>query len=195
MKKPFLFLWIFLLNYLSAFSQNEFSEFNRDANRTGKTAMLVLGSWGIANAAVGGIGMIHSSGESYYFNQMSLIWGAINISIAASGYIGMKKGPPEFSLTETIRRHYASEKIYMINAALDLVYMAAGAYCIQRGNAEPTHYDLYNGYGKSLLLQGGGLFVFDCVNTLINLRKGKQLYKILEALRFNGKTAAIFWHF
>jgi hypothetical protein len=79
-----------------------------------------------------------------------------------------------------------------VNAALDLVYLSAGAYCLQKATNDSKK-DLYNGYGKSLLLQGGGLLIFDVTMSIINIGHGKKLYKILNRFQVSGKSVSAVW--
>jgi len=152
--------------------------------------MMVLGSWGTVNIITGTVGVVSTGGEEKYFHQMNLIWGATNFLIAAPSYFGMKNRGMRLSLAETVRQQSASEKIYLFNAGLDLAYITAGAYCIQKANNDSKH-DLYKGYGKSLVMQGGGLLIFDVTMSLINISKGKKMYKILNGLQFSGNSVGL----
>lgn len=190
--KPVLFLFSALLIFQSVFSQNSFEQFNSERSRITKNGMLVLGSWGAANIIAGTIGVASSNGEAKYFHQMNLIWGATNFLIAAPSYFSLKRRALNLSLSETARQQSSVEKIYFLNAGLDLVYITAGAYCIQKGNNDSKH-DLYKGYGKSLLLQGGGLLIFDVTMSLIHVNHGKRLYKFLNSVQLTGNSAGIIW--
>jgi hypothetical protein len=190
--KPVLFLFSALLIFQSAICQNNFEQFNSERSRITKNGMLVLGSWGAANIIAGTIGIASTNGEAKYFHQMNLIWGAANFLIAAPSYFSLKRRALNLSLSETARQQSSIEKIYFLNAGLDLVYITAGAYCIQKGNNDSKH-DLYKGYGKSLLLQGGGLLIFDVTMSLIHVNHGKKLYKFLNSVQLAGNSAGITW--
>ncbi|MBS1947090.1 MAG: hypothetical protein JST47_04940 [Bacteroidetes bacterium] len=190
--KSFVFLSVALCFFYSAFCQNEFDEFNIERLNATKHAMLVLGSWGAVNVVEGTIGIATTNGEAKYFHQMNLIWGATNFLIAAPSYFGMKRSASGLSPAETVKQQSTIEKIYLFNAGLDLVYITAGAYCIQKGNNDSRH-DLYTGYGKSLILQGAGLLLFDASMSLIHAHHGKKLYKILSSLQFSGNSVGMIW--
>jgi len=155
--------------------------------------MFVLGSWGLANTVVGAVGMARGSGENYYFHQMNLIWGTVNLAIAGSNLL-LVRAPAHDIIAQAIRDQQATEKIFLFNAGLDLVYLTAGAYCLERAKHDRQP-QKYNGYGKSLLLQGGGLLIFDITEYLLHRSDGKKLNQLLEHVEFTGNSAAIVWRF
>ncbi len=177
---------------VSVFSQSVLNQFNAERIGITKNAMIVLGSWGTANLAAGAIGLASSHGEAKYFYQMNLIWGAANLLIAAPTYFSLKHSNADEPLPETIKQQSGIEKTFLVNAALDLVYLSAGAYCLQKATNDSKK-DLYNGYGKSLLLQGGGLLIFDVTMSIINIGHGKKLYKILNRFQVSGKSVSAVW--
>lgn len=156
--------------------------------------MLVLGAWGAANTVVGAIGLATAEGETKYFHQMNLIWGVANFAIAASGYIGSRKRGANLTPSQSAKQQSAIEKTFLVNGALDLVYITAGLYCLEKGNTASNR-DRYKGYGKSLLLQGGGLLIFDAVMYFTHVTHGKVLYQLLDKIQFSGTAAAIIWRF
>jgi len=156
--------------------------------------MLVLGGWGAANTIVGAIGLATADGEEKYFHQMNLIWGVTNFAIAGATYIGLRKREINLSASQSARQQSGIEKTFLINGGLDLVYITAGLYCLEKGNTVSNH-DRYKGYGKSLLLQGGGLLLFDAVMYFINTKHGKALYRLLDKVQFSGSSAALVWRF
>jgi hypothetical protein len=176
--------------FKSAFCQVNFQPYNAARIKMTENAMLVLGSWGGANLIAGGIGMASSEGESKYFHQMNLIWGAANLLIAVPTYLSLRKRGSDLSLAETMKAQSAIEKTFLFNTGLDLLYITAGAYCLEKANNDSKR-DLYKGYGKSLVLQGSGLLVFDVFMSMIHIHHGKNLYKLLSALQISGNRAAV----
>ena len=189
MKSIILFVLTVSLS-INVFSQARLKQFNEERIGITRNGMLVLGSWGTANIIAGAIGQSSSNSETKYFHQMNLIWGAVNLAIAAPTFFILSRKNANLSLAETIRQQANIEKTFLFNAGLDLVYMSGGLYCIQRGNNDSKH-DLYKGYGKSLLLQGGGLLLFDITMYLINISQGKKLYKILSSIQFSGNSIGL----
>jgi len=178
---------------MTSFSQmSSLPQFNTERTGITKTGMLVLSSWGAVNIVVGSIGQSSSDKETKYFHQMNLIWGAINLAIAAPTYFSLNRKSQNLSLAESVKQQSIIEKTFLFNAGLDLVYMTSGLYCIEKGNNDSKR-DLYKGYGKSLLLQGGGLLLFDITMYLTNVHHGKKLYKILSSVQVSGNSAGLVW--
>src|ERR1039457_5255195 len=184
MKAFILFATIVLIN-VRTFSQINLQQFNSERIAITKSGMLVLGSWGAANVIAGAIGQSSSNRETKYFNQMNLIWGAVNFAIAAPTYFSLKKQRTDLSLSESVKQQSNIEKTFLFNAGLDLVYITSGMYCIAKADNDSKH-DLYRGYGKSLLVQGCGLLLFDVSMYLLHVHHGKQLYKILNSVQISG---------
>ena len=185
-------LLLFVVRF--AFSQSELPEFNKERIRITRSGMMVLGAWGAANTIVGAIGLATANGEAKYFHQMNLIWGVTNFAIAVPGYIGARKRESNLSTSQSVKQQSGIEKTFLINGGLDLVYITAGLYCLEKGNTASNR-DRYKGYGKSLLLQGGGLLIFDAVMYFTHVAHGKVLYQILDKVQVSGSSAAIVWRF
>jgi uncharacterized protein DUF6992 len=177
-----------------AFSQNELSHFNKEQIRITRNGMMVLGAWGAANTVAGAIGLASANGEAKYFHQMNLIWGVTNFAIAGATYIGLKKKETKLSASQSAKQQSGIEKTFLINGGLDLVYITAGLYCLEKKKTA-SNPDRYKGYGNSLLLQGGGLLLFDAVMYFTHVTHGKALYQLLDKLQFSGNSAAVVWHF
>lgn len=155
--------WIIVLLmmhiYVEAPAQT-LEDFYRKSANTNQTAMYILGSWAVGNMLIGGIGMSQTSGDTRYFHQMNLMWNTVNMGIAAFGLIS---GAPGFSNSAdlVISNHRKMENLYLINSGLDLIYIAAGGYMLHRSKSSVKRADMLEGYGKSVILQGGFLLVFD----------------------------------
>lgn len=186
--------FLLLLAACSAFSQNELTQFNNERVSITRKGMMVLGGWGAANTIAGAIGLATADGETKYFHQMNLIWGVANFAIAGAGYFGARKRNTNLSVSQSVKQQSGIEKTFLINGGLDLVYITAGLYCLEKGNTASNR-DRYKGYGKSLLLQGGGLLLFDAVMYFTHVTHGKALYKMLDKVQFSGNSAAILWRF
>ena len=181
-----------LLFSTTTFAQFNLQEFNNERTGITKNGLLVLSSWGAANIIVGAIGQSSSDKETKYFHQMNLIWGAVNLAIAAPAFFSLNRKGQNLSLAESVKQQSNIEKTFLFNAGLDLVYITSGLYCNEKANNDSKH-DLYKGYGKSLLVQGGGLLLFDVAMYLIHVHHGKQLYKILSCVQVSGNSAGLVW--
>lgn len=188
-----LIILLLLVSLVSTvFSQTELQSFNKNRIRITRNGMFVLGSWGVANTITGAIGLATADGEAKYFHQMNLIWGVTNFAIAGATFFSLKKRQTDISLFQSLKEQTGIEKTFLINGGLDLVYISAGIYCLEKANNSLKR-DKYKGYGKSLLLQGGGLLLFDAIMYFINVSQGKLLYKLLDKVQFSGDSAGITW--
>lgn len=132
-----------------------------------QNGMKVLGGWALANLAGSGYMMSRTSGWQYRFHQMNVFWNVVNLGIAAGGYFGAggQGNPSAFEVYES----YADfGKILLLNAGLDIAYITAGFFLQERSKNVSKRSDMYKGYGKSLILQGGFLLVFDAALYWIN---------------------------
>ena len=128
----------------------------------------MLGFWAVMNITTGAIGWANGTGSNKYFHQMNLFWNTVNLSIAGFALINnystdfLAMGPDEL-----LDRHLKIERLYLINAGLDILYMGTGAFLKLLSRSREKNKALLKGYGQSIILQGGFLFIFDAVMYLI----------------------------
>lgn len=155
----------------------EFNEIRLDYNQKG---MLILGSWAMGNMIWGGIGASQTSGEVKAFHQMNLYWNTVNLAIAGFGYWQATKEIPTGDFWQTIEAQQKIEKILLFNAALDLGYMAGGLYLQERGLRKDN--ERLVGFGKSVILQGAFLLVFDGIMYGFHATHAKELPTLVQNL-------------
>ncbi|MFN3952284.1 MAG: DUF6992 family protein [Thermaurantimonas sp.] len=129
--------------------------------RTSKNNMLILGGWALANIGTGIYGNLTSTGSTKYFHQMNVGWNAVNLGIAAAGYLLTRplKDPDLYDLTQ---RLIGIENSLMLNTGLDFAYITAGIAMRSLANSENSgNPDRLRGFGSSLILQGAFLAIFD----------------------------------
>jgi len=177
-----------------AFSQSDLLlDFNQTRLNKQKTAMTILGTWAVGNIAVGSILSSRQEGEIKYFNQMNAGWNAVNLVIAGLGYYGvMKMDASGLDMYSSIQEQYKIQKVLLFNAGLDVGYMLGGAYLIERSknvtaNKNPER---LKGFGKSILLQGGFLFVFDLTAYFVLAADNENLQPLLS-----GDGIGLLWKF
>jgi len=132
-----------------------------------KNGMIVLGTWATLNLISGSAGYFLSAKNTKYFHQMNAGWNIVNLGIA--GFALYNLGQSDASLTgysESVSELRNLDKILLFNAGLDFGYMAAGAWLWERGLRKDS--ERLEGYGKSLILQGGFLLAFDLVLYLLH---------------------------
>lgn len=90
------------------------------------------------------------------------IWGAIDAALAAFGINGANRKEERLALgelTETDEQKEARNlwRILLINAVLDVTYVAGGVWVVQRFKTRADR----RGMGAGIILQGLWLFLFD----------------------------------
>jgi hypothetical protein len=173
MKKKLLVL-LFLSVPLILFSQGDYHHFFSKSMSVNNAGMYVLGGWAVANLATGAAGWNRTTGSTMYFHQMNFFWNTINLGIAGFAlYSAAQMEPMRMSYQELMNEHIRYENLYLINAGLDVLYVGTG-FLLRHLSANSTRRaDLLMGYGNSVILQGGFLFLFDGVMYLV--QHGRQV--------------------
>lgn len=131
--------------------------------------LAVLAAWVIANLAGSGYAVAHTDRrtEAHHFHFMNVAWALVNAGIAAWGIVMLRRlPPPGWSLAAEAGAHRHDETLFLINTGLDVLYIAVGLW-LRRRAADPEAGNSVRlaGFGRSVLLQGGFLFVFDLAVT------------------------------
>lgn len=156
-----LLFFLFSVVYLQAQSYEDFYTQSLDINKSG---MYFLGGWALANIATGTYGWIRYDGEKKYFHQMNAAWNVVNAGIAVYALFDIAGTDiSALSTDEMMRKHIRSENLFLINAGLDILYMAGGAWMIHAAGRNEKRHNMLKGYGQSVILQGAFLFLFDLV--------------------------------
>jgi hypothetical protein len=138
---------------------SDFYQKTLDINTTG---MVILGSWAAGNIITGAIGWSRTSGETMYMHQMNLFWNCVNLTIAGIGlYSNISADPLMMSGPDMLQEHIKYERIYLINAGLDILYMGGGLALRHYSSRSDKRSEMLAGYGKSVIIQGAFLLIFD----------------------------------
>ncbi len=204
MKNVFLFFLIILTKVTVSQNDSLIKQFETGKNKITKNGMIVLSSWAGANLIVGAVG--YGISKDYYekeFHLMNASWGAINLAIALPGLIGKTK--PANSLYDLQRKQTNTEKLFLANAMLDVVYVSGGFYLKEKAKnqistgTEPNYkQQRLDAFGNSIILQGAGLFVFDVFMTVLtNQHRKKRLDPFLQktSFSFSGNYAKFTYSF
>jgi hypothetical protein len=161
--------------------------FQHSRNDINQTAMLVLGSWAAGNILIGTYGSIKAKGEAKYFHQFNAMWNVVNLGIAAFGYFNaVNSDPASMTNVEIIKDFNSLQNFLLLNAGLDVAYIATGLYLKERAKNSSSSERL-RGYGNSLLLQGGFLLAFDVAMFFIHQNNASiNLYPHLESMLAGG---------
>ncbi len=185
--KKLILLTAITISTSNAFSQSQpdLNAYNRQKNKITKNGMKVLAGWSAANVIYSAIATGQTTGTSRYFHQMNVMWGGINLGIAALGYMGAKN-KDGMSLMESLRKHAGVEKTYLFNAGLDLGYIASGFYLKERAKSTTKNRQKLKGYGESVILQGAALLLLDGVMFTLHNKHGKKLYKMIDMVQIGA---------
>jgi hypothetical protein len=159
-------------------------EFNQERVQTDCKLMLSLGSWSVVNIMGSGIAWGTTKDEqSKYFHQMNVTWNIVNLGLAIPGYIKARKSEVHLGFKESLIEQQRTEKAFLFNTALDLSYMSAGLLLRSEAKSNLEKEAQFRGFGNSLLLQGGFLFLFDLTAYVIHHQHQKRaLYPIFDRL-------------
>lgn len=163
--KKYLIALIFLIiaNYM-AWAQSGYQNFHETSVKVNQTGMVVLGSWAVVNIAVGAAGWSKYNGSAMRFHQMNLFWNTVNLSIAGFAFYNyLQNSGAVLTPDEIMQEHLKAEKLYMVNAGLDVLYIGTGFLLRHLSARKEKNKDILLGYGNSILLQGSFLLVFDAV--------------------------------
>jgi hypothetical protein len=168
--------------------QTQFKDFGETYRQTNQTGMWILGSWAVGNMLAGGIGMAtQPHNEAYYFHQMNAAWNIVNLGLAGMGlYQVYTLDVDGLTWQTTLKNHHQIQKLLLVNAGLDVAYIMAGLYLIEKSHNTTNLPERLSGYGKSLLVQGSFLLLFDVSMVLVHQGNGKKMHNLLEKVQFTG---------
>ena len=148
--------------------------FNSERQHIDQQLMIGLGTWAVSNFTLSGYGWATAStSQEKYFHQMNVMWNTVNLALAVPGYIRSKNANLGLNEVQTLAEQRKTQKIFLVNSALDLGYMASGFVLKQQNSTNPNKEAQLQGYGNSLLLQGGFLLLFDLSAYWIHQHHGR----------------------
>jgi len=145
-----------------------------------KTGIIILTSWAGLNILTGISGNFRYQNESKYFFQMNAAWNVVNLGIAAFGFVGIANAVLEVDASNMFQEMEKFDRILLINVGLDVFYISIGSYLLSAGLK--NNRVRFIGYGRSIILQGGFLFLFDLILFLVHSPNTKSLYQITEKI-------------
>lgn len=192
-----LFLALLLIPISQLIAQENISDslmsFHKSRMSINETAMLVIGGWAAGNILIGTYGNFKASGEAKYFHQFNAMWNVVNLGISAFGYFNaVNSDPTSMTNVEIIKDFNSLQSFLLLNAGLDVAYIATGFYLKERSKNSSSSERL-RGYGNSLLLQGGFLLLFDVALYFIHQNNADiNLYPNLENFLAGGVGIGIY---
>lgn len=191
-----IFCLLIFFPFAHSLAQGNFSDslfaFHQSRMNINESAMLVLGSWAVGNILIGTYGNFKAKGEAKYFHQFNAMWNVVNLGIAAFGYFNaVNSDPSSMTNLEIIKDYNSLQSFLLLNAGLDVAYIATGFYLKERSK-NSSNAERLRGYGNSLLLQGGFLLLFDVTLFFIHQNNANiNLYPHLESLISGGVGVGI----
>lgn len=175
-----------------AFAQEvDLLKFEKERNRIQKNSMIALAGWSVANIVVSGIATDTRNIEMRNFHQMNVMWGAVNLAIAGLGYWGAAKEKINNPVLSDVLKHQNRvQKTYLINAGLDVVYVAAG-FIMNRTSDNQKKPEKFKGYGNSIMLQGGFLLLYDAIIYTIHKNHGKKLKGMANKISIHAGPGSV----
>ena len=157
----------------------DLEEINQTRLVYNQQGMLILGTWAVVNLILGAVGSFRTRGQSQAFHQMNGYWNVVNLGIAGYGFWQASQ-VAVLNFWEVLVAQQQIEKILLANSALDFGYIALGLYLIERGRR--TEKDKWLGFGKSIVLQGAFLLLFDVILYGFQQQLGIDLVELGKSL-------------
>lgn len=171
----------------------ELAEKTRTVNRTG---MLVLGSWAAGNMLLSGTMMSRRNGSDHYFHQMNVYWNLVNLGIACLGYYNAVQADAGNATSwSAMQDHFQTRQILLLNVGLNTAYMMTGVYLLERSKRGGDQADRLLGYGRSIIMQGAFLLVFDTVLYLFHQQHASLAEQLAGTAWHNGDGLVLGWSF
>jgi hypothetical protein len=150
--------------------------------QTTNTAMWVLGSWALGNMLYSGVQLGQNSGSetTLNFHRMNIGWNSVNLGIAALGYYSSLRADLSPELYNSTKEHFNLRTTFLVNTALDVGYMAIGAFLMEKSKNTAKKPERLKGFGQALLLNGGFLFALDITVYAVLATQNSQMKLILK---------------
>ena len=157
---------VILINSIQIYSQDTLSIKSKFYKQQQKS-LLLLSSWSAVNLIASPIfsnNLYSAKTSTDYFHQMNFNWNLINAGIVTASHILVHKDNKKpWNLDLISEKKKKAEKSILINMGLDLIYVISGFALNQTANPNKDNFKINKGYGSSLMIQGGYLFLYDAI--------------------------------
>jgi|GEM_PF-3538960 len=143
------------------------------------TAIIILASWGILNAIVGGIlaWRTRGHGRAPYFWQVCIAWGVVNAIIAIPQIFALPHTGSPATLAQGLQDGFSQSRFLAGFWISDFATILVGVLWLSRKVTITD--DRWQGFGAGLVLQGGFLAIFDIVLLTITNNYYQDLLKLI----------------
>ena len=154
--------------------------------------MSVLAGWSVANFGVGGVGWATTDNPQWRaFHQANIGWNTVNLALAVPGLVGaIREDTSSMTLGKSIQISQRHKIMFAFNAGLDVGYIVMGAWMMERGEnrSDPR----FIGFGRSMIIQGGYLLVFDLALWMLRQHRENRFFATpmvgeVLGIRANGR--------
>ena len=146
------------------------------------TGMKVLGGVGAASLASGLALGFRGSPSQRAFHLMNAGWGAVDLGLAlTAGLAAAATDPATMSLADAVADARWNQNLFLLNAGLDVAYVAFGLWMADRARRGDDKAAFYRGAGPSVMLQGGFLLAFDLTMFALHRRENGTLDAMVRA--------------
>lgn len=191
MKRTLYILTFLCFGSLTVQAQYDLDQLYDDQLKMNRQGMTVLGGWAVSNMVWGGVMATQTEGVNYYFHIGNLSWNSVNLALAGLGYYSARKRPDDASFSGLLKLHENTKQSLLLNAGLDLAYVAGGLWMADVANRFDNP-EMFEGFGVSFAMQGLFLFTFDIIFYLAQDAWGKKnLTPILDRIELTGSGIRI----
>lgn len=174
--------------------------FDLHRQKMNRIQMAVLTGWATGNLITGSIGWATTQGSESYFHIGNTAWNVVNLSIALPGLIRKPTSilacPDDFA--GALKAQKNTQLVYALNGGLDFFYLGTGLWLLQNAKHAQWMPHMQKGFGRSLIMQGSFLLVFDFTNFLIHSLHGRRRLTPSEQhyrCRTSASPGGLFLHF
>ncbi|MCU0441523.1 MAG: hypothetical protein MUE96_03920 [Bacteroidia bacterium] len=154
--------------------------FDKQYNQLQKVGMATLSSFAIANITVSAIGLSSENASNKAFHQMNIGWNSVNIILGASGLRQAYRTKPFTNDVQALKAGEKMETIFLVNAALDMAYIAGGAWIKETRYRNSAQWNQLTGWGNAVMYNGVFLLVFDGMMYALHRNNNEKLWQKLQ---------------
>ncbi|MCS6982352.1 MAG: hypothetical protein N2110_10240 [Flavobacteriales bacterium] len=175
-------------------------EFDLRRQKMNRIQMAVLTGWATGNLISGSIGWATTQGSESYFHIGNVGWNVVNLSIALPGLIRKPSSILACSddFAGALKAQKNTQLVYVLNGGLDFAYLGTGLWLLQNAKHAQWMPHMQRGLGRTLVMQGSFLLVFDFANYLIHTLHGRRRLSPLEQhyrCRASASPGSLLLHF
>lgn len=165
------------LSIIAQTKPNFLNDFNAKRIKTTGKGFYSLLAWSGGNILYSGLSLAKNSPENAVFHRTNILWSTINVGISLPALLALRtEAARSLTYNESFDKQIFTEKLYLVNTAIDIVYVASALYFkesrFSARTKKPSAY--YNQVAAAILFQGAFLFVYDTILYAIHTHHRKK---------------------